>query len=137
MYVSQQQLRRLQVLVVDSDPHARERVQQALDGGFVLRFARSFEEAQRSLEEDIPDVLICEVLLPSGSGLDLCRLIRRSAFWSHLPVMLLTNLSTLQDKIAGFDAGADDYVVKPFDARYLTGRVRLLSRIKHMEYESS
>lgn len=136
--MSQQQLRRLQVLLVDSDPHARERVQQALDSGFVLRFARSLEEAQRSLEEYIPDILICEVLLPNNtSGLDLCRQIRSSDAWHHLPVMLLTTLSTLQDKIAGFDAGADDYVVKPFDARYLTGRVRLLSRIKHMEYESS
>jgi len=135
--VSQQQLRRLQILLVDSDPHSRERVQQALDNGFVLRFARSLDEARRSLEEYTPDVLICEVLLPNASGLDLCRMIRSSLAWRHLPVMFLTNLSTLQDKIAGFDAGADDYVVKPFDGRYLTGRVRLLSRIKHMEYENS
>lgn len=136
--MSQQQLRRLQVLLVDSDPHSREKVQQALDNGFILRFARSLEEARHSLEEFTPDILICEVLLPdNASGLDLCRLIRSSEIWRHLPVMLLTNLSTLQDKIAGFDAGADDYVVKPFDARYLTGRVRLLSRIKHMEYENN
>lgn len=124
--------------MVDGDPHSRERVQQALDNGFVLRFARSLEEARRFLEEYTPDILICEVLLPNNtSGLDLCRLIRSSAAWRYLPIMLLTTLSTLQDKIAGFDAGADDYVVKPFDTRYLTGRVRLLSRIKHMEYENS
>jgi DNA-binding response OmpR family regulator len=47
--------------------------------------------------------------------------------------MLLTSLTTLQDKVAGFDAGADDYVVKPFDARHLMARIRLLSRIKRLE----
>ncbi len=49
--------------------------------------------------------------------------------------MILTTLSTLQDKIAGFEAGADDYVVKPFDARHLIARIRLLSRIKRLEYD--
>lgn len=49
--------------------------------------------------------------------------------------MLLTNLSTLQDKVAGFEAGADDYLVKPFDARHLVARLRLLSRIKHLELD--
>ncbi|MGH2481469.1 MAG: response regulator transcription factor, partial [Ktedonobacteraceae bacterium] len=53
----------------------------------------------------------------------------------HLPIMLLTTLATLQDKVAGFEAGADDYVVKPFDARHLLARIRLLSRIKRLEYE--
>ena len=133
----QQKLRRLQILLVDNDPHSREKVQQALDSGFSMRFACSLDEAQSALEEYMPDVLICDVHLSRSNGLDLCRLIRRSSAWRHLPVMLLTNLSTLQDKVAGFDAGADDYVVKPFDGPYLVGRVRLLSRIKRMEHESS
>lgn len=134
LYVSQQ-LRRLQILLVDSDPHTREKIQQALGNGFILRSARSLDEARRCLEEYTPDVLICEIVLPDASGLDLCRLVRRSSSLSHLPIMLLTTLSTLQDKIAGFDAGADDYVVKPFDMRHLLARIRLLSRIKRLEYE--
>ena len=52
---------------------------------------------------------------------------------AQLPIMLLTSLTTLQDKIAGFDAGADDYVVEPFDARHLMARVRLLARMKRLE----
>ncbi|HEX7737772.1 MAG TPA: response regulator [Ktedonobacteraceae bacterium] len=129
-----QQLRNLHILLVDGDPQVRDRVQQALGSGFSLRFARSLAEARRCLEEYLPDVLVCEVLLPDASGLEVCRQIRLSPALQHLPIMLLTTLSTISDKVAGFDAGADDYVVKPFDARYLTGRVRLLSRIKHMEY---
>ena len=53
----------------------------------------------------------------------------------HLPIMLLTSLTTLQDKIAGFDAGADDYVVKPYDARHLMARIRLLTRMKNLEQQ--
>lgn len=130
-----QQLRRLHILLVDSDAHIRDKVQQALGNGFLLRSARSLDEARRSLEEQPPDVLICEMLLPDASGTDLCRLVRRSPALRHVPIMLLTTLSTLQDKIAGFEAGADDYVVKPFDARHLIARIRLLSRIKHLEYD--
>ena len=51
----------------------------------------------------------------------------------RLPIMLLTSLTTFQDKVAGFDAGADDYVIKPFDTRHLMARIRLLSRIKRLE----
>jgi DNA-binding response OmpR family regulator len=135
-YVSQQ-LRKLQILLIDGDPQVRDRVQQALGNGFSLRFARSLAEARRYLEESIPDMLVCEIVLPDASGLDVCRQIRLSPSLRHLPVMLLTTLSTIPDKVAGFDAGADDYVVKPFDARYLTARIRLLSRLKHMEFDHS
>lgn len=128
-----QQLRKLHILLVDGDPQMRERVQQALGNGFYLRFARSLAEARRCLEEYLPDVLICEVMLPDASGLDVCRQLRLSPAFQDLPVMLLTTLSTTWDKVAGFDAGADDYVVKPFDAHYLTARIRLLSRLKRLE----
>jgi DNA-binding response OmpR family regulator len=130
-----QQLRKLHILLVDGDLQARDRVQQALGNGFSLRFARSLAEAWRCLEEYMPDVLICEVVLPDASGLNVCRQLRLSPIFQSLPIMFLTTLSTMQDKVAGFDAGADDYVVKPFDARYLTARIRLLSRLKHMEFD--
>lgn len=78
-------------------------------------------------------MLICEVCIGQESGLELCRYVRRSPSLRFLPVMLLTSLATLQDKVAGFDAGADDYVVKPYDARHLVARIRLLSRMKRLE----
>ena len=133
--VVSQQLRRLHILLVDSDPHSREKVQQALSNAFILRFACSLDEARRYLQAYTPDVLVCEVVLPNGSGLDLCRMVRNSVALRHLPIMLLTSCSALQDKIAGFEAGTDDYLVKPFDGRHLMARIRLLAHIKRLEDE--
>jgi len=109
-----------------------------LGSGFIVQNAQSLTEAKLHLEKQIPDVLICEVLLGQESGLDLCRFIRTTSHspLCHIPIMLLTSLTTLQDKVAGFDAGADDYVVKPFDARHLMARIRLLSRIKRLEKQN-
>lgn len=109
------------------------RMQQTLDDNILLRSATTIAEARRYLAESPPDVLICEVCIGQESGLELCRYIRSTPTLSSLPIMLLTSFATLQDKIAGFEAGADDYVVKPFDARHLVARIRLLSRIKRLE----
>ncbi|HLZ81876.1 MAG TPA: response regulator transcription factor [Ktedonobacteraceae bacterium] len=128
-----QPLSRLHILLVDSDANSRERIQQALDNGFVVYGAASLSDTWLYLESHSPDLLICEILLGQENGLDLCRSIRQSPALRHLPIMLLTSLTTLQDKIAGFDAGADDYVVKPFDTRHLMARIRLLVRIKRLE----
>ena len=128
-----QPLRRLHILLVDSDPIGRDRIKQALGNGFAVRCASSQAEAMDCLETNLPDVLICEILLGQENGLDLCRSIRSTPSLCHLPIMLLTSLTTIQDKVAGFEAGADDYVVKPFDARHLVARIRLLSRIKRLE----
>lgn len=133
MYVSQQ-LGWFHILLVDSDEQVQEKIQQSLDAGYRLCVASTVEEAQHVLTEMLPDVVICEIALPQASGLDLCQYVRHSPSLCHLPIMVLTTLSTLQDKIAGFEAGADDYVVKPFDARHLLARVRLLSRIKRLQY---
>ena len=128
-----QPLRRLHILYVDNDSNSRDRIQQALGSGFVVQWATSLSDARQSLEGQLPDVLICEVLLGQENGLDLCRFVRNTSSLRHLPIMLLTSLATFQDKVAGFDAGADDYVVKPFDMRHLMARIRLLSRIKRLE----
>jgi len=126
-------LRRLHILFVDSDLNARNKIQQALAGGATVEYAASLAEAQRYLAAAIPDVLITEVALGQESGLELCRSVRANSSFRHLPVMFLTSLTTIQDKVAGFAAGADDYVVKPFDPRHLMARIRLLSRIKRLE----
>jgi len=128
--------RRLYALLVDPDPGACMKMQQALDDSIVLRSATTIAEARRFLAEGPPDVLICEVSIGPESGLELCRYIRSTPSLNALPIMLLTSLATLQDKIAGFEAGADDYVVKPFDARHLVARIRLLSRIKRLEQKN-
>ncbi len=129
-------VRRLHILFVDSDQSARERIQLALGSGVTVECAASLTEARQYLITYRPDIIISEVLLVEGSGLDLCRSVRSTPALRHVPIMLLTSLTTIQDKVAGFDAGADDYVVKPFDARHLLARIRLLVRIKRLEQHS-
>ena len=126
-------MRRLQILFVDSDQNTCDRLQQALGNGAIVKCVASLTEARQFLVAYRPDIIISEVLLAEGNGLDLCRSIRSTPSLRHLPIMLLTSLTTIQDKVAGFDAGADDYVVKPFDARHLLARIRLLARIKRLE----
>jgi|SRR5579875_3882995 len=121
------------VLFVDDDPHVQGRIKQALEQMFLVRCASSLEEARRCLLEEPPDLLICEIVLGNENGLDLCRFVRGQSTLRHLPVMILSSQMTVQDKIAGFSAGADDYVVKPVDARHLAARLRLLLRIKQLE----
>jgi len=130
-----QRLRKLHILLVDDDPDACNRIKQALGSDFHLHHAHSLIEARQHLKEYIPDLVICEVLLGKESGLELCRFIRNTPSLHYLPIMLLTSLTTLQDKIAGFDAGADDYVIKPYDARHLMARIRLLARMKNLEQQ--
>ena len=126
-------VRKLHILFVDSDQHACDKIQQALGSGAIVQCAASLVEARQYLVTYLPDMIISEVLLSEENGLDLCRTIRNTPSLRRLPIMLLTSLTTIQDKVAGFDAGADDYVVKPFDARHLMARIRLLSRIKRLE----
>ncbi len=130
-----QRLRRLHILLVDDDPGACDKIQQALGSGFLLYNAHTLTEARQHLRAYIPDIVICEVLLGQESGLGLCHFIRNTPSLRHVPFMLLTIQTTLQDKIAGFDAGADDYMVKPFDGRHLMARIRLLARIKGLEQQ--
>jgi DNA-binding response OmpR family regulator len=108
-------------------------MQRALEQGFTVECVASIPEAKRCLDTSIPDLLISEVVVGSESGLDLCRYVRSIPALRSLPIMLFTSLSTVQDKVAGFGAGTDDYVVKPCDLHHLVARIRLLSRIKRLE----
>ena len=132
-------MRRLHILFVDSDVQACKKMQQTLHDVFVVTCVMSIGEAKQILEAaQPPDLLITEVLLKQESGLDLCAYIRTGKeSLQHLPIMLLTSLMTLSDKVRGFEAGADDYVVKPFDGRYLVARIKLLARIKRLEPRTS
>jgi len=89
---------------------------QTLESDFSLQVVTSLPEAYENLSMvPLPDMLITEVYVENESGLDLCRYVRNTPALRNIPVMFLTTRATLQDKVTGFQAGADDYVVKPFD----------------------
>lgn len=130
-------MQQLRVLVVDHNPMAHERLRVALSDGYSLHFVGGACEALAVVREELPDLIISEVGLPDGDGFTLCEQVRALPGTEQLPFMFVTDRASIQDKVAGFQAGADDYIVKPVDTRLFHARIRLLYRIKGIERRDS
>ena len=117
----------LPLLVVDDDAAIREFVKLTLSmAGYEVVFAGDGDEVPIALVEHTPRMLIMDVSMPHTNGLDALRQVRASG--SDVPVIMLTALGADEDKLEAFEAGADDYLVKPFSARELVARVGALLR---------
>lgn len=117
----------VKILVVDDEHAITEALAYNLkQHGFVPIVAADADVALRAFREQQPALVILDVMLPSGSGFDICRLIRQSG--SNIPVLMLTARVAEMDKVYGLEIGADDYVVKPFGMRELMARVKALLR---------
>jgi two-component system response regulator MprA len=119
----------MRILVVDDDAAVRESLGRALRlEGYEVELAGDGAEALERLQGngDDPDLVVLDVLMPNVDGLEVCRTLRRSG--SRLPVLMLTARDEVSDRVSGLDAGADDYVVKPFALAELLARVRALLR---------
>ena len=117
----------MRILVVDDEPAVREAVERALrlDGHDVL-LAADGHEARDTLDSRAPDAVVLDVLMPRVDGLELCRQMRQRG--DRTPVLMLTARDAVSDRVAGLDAGADDYLIKPFALEELLARVRALLR---------
>src|SRR5580698_6938637 len=110
------------ILVVDDSPQIRRALRTILiSQGFVVMDARTGEEALELIRKERIGLILLDVNLPDISGFEACREIRRS---SHIPVIMITVRNNERDKVQAFDAGADDYIVKPFGSEELTARIR-------------
>jgi PleD family two-component response regulator len=89
--------------------------------------------ALASIQEREPDLLVLDLVMPGMSGIDVCRAVKRNPFTARIPVLMLTAQGDIDSKVAGFEAGADDYLPKPFDARELRSRVVALLRLVRRE----
>jgi two-component system, OmpR family, response regulator MprA len=118
----------MKILVVDDERAVRESLRRALElEGYEIELAADGNEALYRLEvTEEPDALILDVLMPGVDGLEVCRRLRVAG--SKLPVLMLTARTEVEDRVAGLDAGADDYVTKPFALEELLARVRALLR---------
>ena len=115
------------VLVVDDDGSIRRMLERTLTAdGYVVVGAGDGGSALVELERSVPDLLVLDVGLPGLDGLAVCRRIRRKGL--GLPILLLTARDAVADRVNGLDAGADDYLVKPFATEELLARVRALLR---------
>jgi two-component system response regulator MprA len=114
------------ILVVDDDPKILSLLRRGLSmEGYRVLEARDGGEALARVREESPDLVVLDLMLPGVDGLEVCRRIRRA---SEVPVLMLTARDTLPDKVAGFESGADDYLVKPFAFEELLARARALLR---------
>jgi two-component system phosphate regulon response regulator PhoB len=117
------------ILVVEDEPQVQELVAVNLEhaGHRVLR-AASAEEAQASIRKELPDVLILDWMLPGESGVTFTRRLRADERTRSLPILMLTARAMEQDKISGLEAGADDYLTKPFSPKELAARIKAVLR---------
>jgi len=114
------------ILVVDDEPQIRRVMLTTLSShGYTVVEGRSGEEALDKLRTERPDLILLDVNLPGISGIETCREIRSS---SDVPIIMLTVRNTERDKVQALDAGADDYVVKPFGVEELMARIRATLR---------
>ncbi len=114
------------VLVVDDEPQILRALQMKLRGaGFSVDTAATAREALTKAGMRPPEAIILDVLLPDGSGTEVCKEVRR---WSAVPIVVLSAVGEEREKIAALDAGADDYVTKPFSGDELLARLRAALR---------
>ena len=117
----------MRLLVVDDDRALRDVLRRALTlASYEVRLAESGAEALAEVTSGVPDAVVLDVGLPDIDGLEVCRLLRREG--NRVPVLMLTARDAVSDRIDGLDAGADDYLVKPFDIDELKARLRALLR---------
>ena len=115
------------VLIVEDDEHVRDAVARALRyEGYEVHTAVDGNDALVHVAEIAPEVIILDVLMPGMDGIETCRRLRERD--DHTPVLMLTARHEVSDRVAGLDAGADDYLVKPFAFAELVARVRALLR---------
>ena len=117
----------MQVLVVDDEPAVRDSLERALRlEGYEIVVAADGAQALATLAQDNTDAVVLDVMMPGVDGLEVCRRMRSAG--NRTPVLMLTARDAISDRVAGLDAGADDYVVKPFALDELLARLRALLR---------
>jgi len=117
------------VLVVDDEVAIRDMIRFALEKSEMqVQTAADAQEALVRINEERPDIILMDWMMPGVSGLELTRRLRRDSYTEDIPIIMLTARVTEDDKVAGLEAGTDDYVIKPFSPRELLARIRAVMR---------
>jgi two-component system, OmpR family, response regulator RpaA len=117
------------ILVIDDDPAIAELVAINLEmAGYDVTQATDGMKGQALAVQLVPDLVMLDLMLPKVDGFTICQRLRRDDRTADIPVLMLTALSQTQDKVEGFNAGADDYLTKPFELEEMLARVRALLR---------
>lgn len=116
-----------QLLVIDDDPDILSVLKANLElYGYGAALANTWKAAEKLLDEGMPDLVILDLTLPDGNGIDICRNIK--ARYPKVPIVMLTAKDRVSDKVMGLESGADDYIVKPFETLELMARIKACLR---------
>lgn len=114
------------ILVVDDDANIRQILETRLTiSGYIVLLANDGEEALKLFRKESPDLIILDIMLPKIGGYEVCKRVRKE---SSVPIIMLTALGDISDRVMGLEFGADDYVVKPFSPKELEARIRSVFR---------
>ena len=114
----------IKILVIEDEPDIRKTLEYNLSReGYDVAVCGTLQEANKLLEPSL-SLLVLDLMLPDGSGLDLCREIKKNSLLSSIPIIILTAKDDEVDRVVGFELGADDYVTKPFSVRELILRIK-------------
>lgn len=117
------------ILVIDDEPAIAEMLSTCIEmAGFQVRLAANGEIAYQMILQDPPDLVLADWMMPMLSGIELTRKLRRLEKFAELPIILLTARAEEDDKVTGLDAGADDYIAKPFSPREVVARIKAVLR---------
>lgn len=123
------------ILIVDDEPTIVDLLEENLNmEGYDTVRAYTGEEAIQVMEKEPPDLVLLDLMLPGMDGYEVCRQMQKDVRLSQIPVIMLTAKSATSDRVAGFEKGADDYIVKPFDIDELLVRVR--AQLHHLYHEA-
>ena len=126
------------ILIVDDDKSISDLIEISFkekDKGFLIEKASDGEEALSRIASLTPDLLILDVMMPKLDGIEVAKRMRADQRYRFIPIIMLTVRDSVEDKIRGLEAGADDYVTKPFDLEELAARVEVMLRIKRLQDE--
>jgi len=118
------------ILIVDDEPTGRDALEGLLSGqGYVLAFAANGSEAISRADALQPDLILLDVMMPDMDGFEVCRRIRSNGLLAEVPIVLLTALDDHDSRIAGIEAGADDFISKPYNRAELRARIKTITRL--------
>ncbi|MBU0633868.1 MAG: response regulator [Candidatus Omnitrophica bacterium] len=122
-------MRKLKILIIDDEPDIRDVLKITLEGeGFEVYEATDGVDGLEKVHKTSPDIVILDYKMPRMNGLEVCQILKKDILLRHMPVIMLTGKGETQDKVMGINAGADDYVVKPFDPQELVARINMIVR---------
>lgn len=131
-------MRRIKILIVDDDPDIRDVLNITLSAeGYDVTEAENGEEALKLINEKPFSMVILDYMMPKLDGRQTCRSIKEDILLSHMPVLMLTGKGEVSDKVGGIEAGADDYMVKPFEPQELLARIKMIIRRSERDLEAN